>query len=50
MTAADTTYQTALTTYNTNKATYDAAYALFQPYENDVTPARTRFANEFISG
>ena len=50
MTAADTTYQTALSTYNTNKLNYDAAYALYEPYANGITAARTRFANEFISG
>ena len=50
MTAAETAYNTALTSYNTSKASYDTAYALYLPYANGVTAARTRFANEFISG
>ena len=50
MTAAETTYQTALTNYNTNLITFNAANDLYLPYANGITAARTRFANEFISG
>ena len=50
MNLAETSYKDAIKVYDDNKAVYDRAYTLYEPFIGGIDAARTRYSNDFING